>query len=284
MNVEKILQQIGSLEKTYEEPIEKLVISKKFINVLGNKFVIMPLQNTNDFECFVKNVKFCLIYNKKDSQLSNPRYILIQYDNKTHLYELTDDIKYFYDKISTRTVTLFVKDEKYVYSTSNGNEWILQNKDGGELKKYYRADEFEQLKKIYKSMINEDATGGPGGAVTGANVGSGGGGVAYANNSTNGLGPVVSAQPSQYSGTTVEPMFTQGGGTIGSGDVSVPYTTDKKTVITKMKSPFKDKSLKKQKHVHAENKVKKIKSYSQFMADEMAKEVNPVNDKLINTK
>jgi hypothetical protein len=56
-----------------------------------------------------------------------------------------------------------------------------------------------------ENMILEDtsATGGP--AVSG------------------GMGAVVSAQPSGLAGATIGPNWASGGGTTGSGDISVPY-------------------------------------------------------------
>lgn len=36
-------------------------------------------------------------------------------------------------------------------------------------------------------------------------------------------GGIVSSQPSNYSGVTTEPGYSNGGGTIGSGDISIPY-------------------------------------------------------------
>ena len=41
--------------------------------------------------------------------------------------------------------------------------------------------------------------------------------------SVGGMGAVVSAQPSGLAGTTIGPNWASGGGTVGSGDVSVPY-------------------------------------------------------------
>ncbi len=38
-----------------------------------------------------------------------------------------------------------------------------------------------------------------------------------------GMGAVVSAQPSGLAGTTIGTNWASGGGTIGSGDISVPY-------------------------------------------------------------
>ena len=48
-------------------------------------------------------------------------------------------------------------------------------------------------------------------------------GVAYAGASTAGMGAVTSAQPSSYAGDTINPGYSAGGGTDGSGDISVPY-------------------------------------------------------------
>jgi hypothetical protein len=41
--------------------------------------------------------------------------------------------------------------------------------------------------------------------------------------SVGGMGAVVSAQPSGLAGTTIGPNWASGGGTTGSGDISVPY-------------------------------------------------------------
>lgn len=72
-------------------------------------------------------------------------------------------------------------------------------------------------------IFEEDTsgTGGPSGAVIGGAVGSSG--VAYANASIGGMGSVTAPQPSMFAGVTTEPGYTDGGGKVGSGDVSVPY-------------------------------------------------------------
>jgi hypothetical protein len=56
------------------------------------------------------------------------------------------------------------------------------------------------------------------------NEDDGGGGVAYGGDSA-GMGNVVNAQPSTIAGSTIGSNFSDNGGTIGSGDVSVPYNT-----------------------------------------------------------
>lgn len=72
----------------------------------------------------------------------------------------------------------------------------------------------------YVNSILED---GPGGAAAAASTGVGGGGVGYANASIGGMGAVISSQPSQNAGATLDPNFSSGGGRVGSGDISVAY-------------------------------------------------------------
>jgi hypothetical protein len=62
----------------------------------------------------------------------------------------------------------------------------------------------EEISNIEKIMENTSATGGPGGSV-------------------GGMGAVVSAQPSGLAGQTIGTSWASGGGTVGSGDISVPY-------------------------------------------------------------
>lgn len=90
----------------------------------------------------------------------------------------------------------------------------------------------KHLKKLSElilesEMIYEDtsSTGGPAGSVSGGDVGSiGVSGVAYADASnTAGMGNVVSAQPSSLPGSTIGSDWSDNGGTVGSGDVSMPY-------------------------------------------------------------
>ena len=92
----------------------------------------------------------------------------------------------------------------------------------------------ENKESQYRREINEDvsATGGPSGAVGGSSVGSTG--VAMANASISGMGNVVSSQPSSYSGVTMDPGYSAGGGITGSGDISVPYNTGGKKVFQKV--------------------------------------------------
>jgi hypothetical protein len=62
----------------------------------------------------------------------------------------------------------------------------------------------EEISNIEKIMEDTSATGGPAGSV-------------------GGMGAVVSAQPSGLAGQTIGTSWASGGGTVGSGDISVPY-------------------------------------------------------------
>ena len=92
----------------------------------------------------------------------------------------------------------------------------------------------DEKENEYSKMIVEDtSTGSPSGAVTGGDCGSGG--VAYSNASNvSGMGAVVSSQPSSYAGSTIGSDFTSGGGTIGSGDIGVPYNASGTKMFQKM--------------------------------------------------
>lgn len=98
---------------------------------------------------------------------------------------------------------------------------ILENASDKEIGILNRI--IDRKEKDYSKFLNEDtsATGGPAGSVSGGSVGSGG--VSYSNNVGGGMGPVVNAQPSSLAGSTIGADWADNGGTIGSGDVSVPY-------------------------------------------------------------
>lgn len=56
---------------------------------------------------------------------------------------------------------------------------------------------------------------------------------------SNGMGPVISAQPSVIAGSTTGANWMNGGGTIGSGDIGVPYNpSGNNRVFQKISSPM----------------------------------------------
>ena len=103
------------------------------------------------------------IYDINSNELENPIYLMMQIWNDTldkwqdvKLYKVNDDVKKFYDKLTSRTIEIVDADQNYIYATSNGNEWVLQNsdKENDIYKKTFRKEELEDLVRDKKIKIN----------------------------------------------------------------------------------------------------------------------------------
>lgn len=105
------------------------------------------LQSTSDFETFIKNkILFLPIYDIESNELMNPKLLFIQSNNNSlnkmnpiKLYVVNDNIKKFYDKLSSKTIEIIDGNNNYIYKTGNsGNNWELQNiKDENNIYKRY---------------------------------------------------------------------------------------------------------------------------------------------------
>ena len=115
------------------------------------------VENSDDYETFIsKPTRFMFIYNVESNELENPNYLIIQSYNETlkkwdnsKLYKVNGDVKKFYDKLSSKIIEVEDGGEKFIYSTSNNNEWVLQNieKENDIFKKVFRKEDFESLIK-----------------------------------------------------------------------------------------------------------------------------------------
>lgn len=103
------------------------------------------------------------LYDINSNELENPVYIMMQVYNDTlsswdtlKIYKIQDDVKKFYDKLTSRTIEIVDGDQNFIYTTSNGNEWVLQNKDveNDVYKQTFRKEELEDLVKDRKIKIN----------------------------------------------------------------------------------------------------------------------------------
>jgi len=122
------------------------------------------IENTDDYETFLnKPSKFMFIYDVNSNELENPEYIIFQNWNQTlkkwedaKLFKINDDVKKFYDKLSSKTIEITDGDENFIYTTSNGNEWELQNreKENDTYKKYFRKEELQSLIDERKVKLN----------------------------------------------------------------------------------------------------------------------------------
>ena len=175
---ENILKSIGAEEidifDTFSLPkndfenrlnLDALTTNTEFINSLSSIGLKKSnLQNSDDLETFLnKPCRFMLIYNIEASELENPKYIIFQSFNDTinkwedcKLYKVNGEIKNFYDKLSSRVIEIDDGENKYIYNTSNNNEWSLQNldKETETFKKYFRKEEFEKFINNNKFKIN----------------------------------------------------------------------------------------------------------------------------------
>lgn len=95
----------------------------------------------------------------------------------------------------------------------------------------------QMIKEKEDALLEDTATGGPSGAAGSSSVGFGGNSVAGV--TTSGIGSVVSAQPSAFPGALNGTDWINGGGSSGSGDISIPYNpSGKNRVFHKMESPM----------------------------------------------
>jgi hypothetical protein len=136
--------------------IEFLENSVEFVNALTSlRLKKSEVQNTDTIESFVnKPCKFMFIYGIESNELENPIYILFQVWNETQkkwsdvkLYKVNENVKKFYDKLSSKEIEVIDGDEKYIYVTSNGNDWLLkdEDKENDIYKKSLRKEELEKL-------------------------------------------------------------------------------------------------------------------------------------------
>lgn len=122
------------------------------------------VENTDDYETFVnKPCKFMLIYDFNANELENPEYIIFQTWNETikkwddaKLYKLKDNISKFYDKLSSKTIEVVDGDQNFIYKTTNGNDWDLQNieKSNDVYKKTFRKEDLQALLDDRKIKLN----------------------------------------------------------------------------------------------------------------------------------
>lgn len=145
--------------------LEFLSDNIEFINSLSSiALKKSELKNSEDFQTFLnKPCKFMFIFDINSNELENPVYLLFQTWNESlnkwedvKLYKVRDNAQKFYDKLTSRTIEITDGDENYIYATSNGNEWVLQNsdKENDVYQKTFRKEELQDLLKERNVKIN----------------------------------------------------------------------------------------------------------------------------------
>ncbi len=139
--------------------------SIEFINSLSSiALKKSEIKNSDDYQTFLnKPCKFMFIFDINSNELENPVYLLFQTWNETldkwedvKLYKVRDNVTKFYDKLTSRTIEILDGDDNYIYETSNGNEWVLQNRDKANdvYKVVFRKEELQELLKDRNIKIN----------------------------------------------------------------------------------------------------------------------------------
>lgn len=145
--------------------LDILADNVEFINSLSSiSLKKSELQKSESFSTFLnKPCKFMFIYDINSNELENPLYLLFQswiesLDKweEVKLYKVNDDAQRFYDKLASRVIELIDGEENYIYNTSNGNEWVIQNveKANDTYKKVFRKEELQEFLKDKKIKIN----------------------------------------------------------------------------------------------------------------------------------
>jgi hypothetical protein len=153
----------------YQERLDLNFLSDniEFINSLSSLGLKKSqVQSTEEYQTFVnKPCKWMFIYDISSNELENPLYISFQIWNETNknwedvkLFKINGDVKRFYDKLSSKTIEVTDGDENYIYITSDGNTWELQNldKENDVYKRFFRKDELQSLlndRKVTVSII-----------------------------------------------------------------------------------------------------------------------------------
>ena len=137
----------------------------EFINSLSSIAIKKStLQNSEEYQTFLnKPCKFMFLYDINSNELQNPVYLMFQVWNESikkwddvKLYKINDDVKKFYDKLTSRTIEIVDGDQNYIYQTSNGNEWVLQNvdKENDIYKKTFRKEELQEMLASKSVTVN----------------------------------------------------------------------------------------------------------------------------------
>ena len=177
---DNILKSIGAEESdifdTFHLPkddfadkmnLDLLTTNTEFINSLSSIGLKKSnITNSEDFETFFKKpCRFMMIYRVEANELENPIYITFQVWNETNkewedvkLFKINGNVKNFYDKLSSKTIEVTDGDENYIYITSDGNTWELQNLDreNDVYKRFFTKDELQSLlndRKVTVSII-----------------------------------------------------------------------------------------------------------------------------------
>ncbi len=154
------IYDVFNLKKNLNIDLETISNNKDFLSSLDKMGLKNSnVENTADYETFCNDIRFVFIYKKEQNELETPLYILLQeFQGEKWLtvdcYRINGDIKKFYDKLSSKIIEITDGDDKFIYSSSNKNEWILKSLKSTEIyKKYFRKEDLEKVIKERDAKI-----------------------------------------------------------------------------------------------------------------------------------
>lgn len=152
------ITKLFKLDKNYvNNTLSFISKDSTFINTLSSLGLKKSnIEHSIYYQTFLDdNISWLFIYNINDNNLTEPRYIIIESDNKIKMYKNTN-IKKFFDNISTKTITVNYNNKDYIYTTYDANTWELENrKENKVCKKELNNDELYELLNNKDITINE---------------------------------------------------------------------------------------------------------------------------------
>ena len=153
----KLTKKIKNTDLDYFNNNEDFISSLSSIGLKKSN-----MENTEDYETFMNTpCRFMFIYDIKSNELENPLYLMLQvYDNSlnkwqnTKCYKINDDIKKFYDKLSSKIIEITDGNDKFIYETSDKNTWDLKSvKETDIYKRSFRKEDLEKIIRDRKVKI-----------------------------------------------------------------------------------------------------------------------------------
>jgi hypothetical protein len=122
------------------------------------------IQLSDDYQTFInKPCKWMFIYDINANELEKPSYLLFQTWNSIDkkwenikFFKVNSDSKKFYDKLTSKTIEIDDNNKNYIYLTTNGNNWELQNLDNEDeiYKKHITKEELQKIINDNKVKIS----------------------------------------------------------------------------------------------------------------------------------
>lgn len=147
-----------SIFNVYDTNLEKLVNRDDFLEDLVKRdLVATDLHDSKDIANLLDtDIKYAFINyaDEENPNVQDPKYILIEHENKIRLFYNVEDLNRFHEKLSSRIIKVTDKsntNKEYIYITSNaGTNWELQNVED-ETEKFKKEIEGETLVSMQRN-------------------------------------------------------------------------------------------------------------------------------------